>query len=95
MIFLSTVMDEEETNTNNSVEHYDDHGSTCILSLVSRLVLWSQAYMLMSISRSQRLLAFYNDQCPGVLWVQLTPDSVRNVKRCVSGPGNGIDLSIL
>ena len=26
MIFLSTVMDEEETNTNNSVEHYDDHG---------------------------------------------------------------------
>ena len=26
MIFLTTVMDEEETNTNNSVEHYDDHG---------------------------------------------------------------------
>ena len=26
MIFLSTVMDEEETNNNNSVEHYDDHG---------------------------------------------------------------------
>ena len=26
MIFLSTVMDEEETNTNNSAEHYDDHG---------------------------------------------------------------------
>ena len=25
MIFLSTVMDEEETNTNNSVEHYEDH----------------------------------------------------------------------
>ena len=24
MIFLSTVMDEEETNSNNSVEHYDD-----------------------------------------------------------------------
>ena len=24
MIFLTTVMDEE-TNTNNSVEHYDDH----------------------------------------------------------------------
>ena len=23
MIFLSTVMDEEETNTDNSVEHYD------------------------------------------------------------------------
>ena len=40
--------------------------------------------MLMSISRSQRLLAFYNDQCPvvnstGVLWVQLTPGRVRNV----------------
>ena len=26
MIFLSTVMDEEETSTNTSVEHYDDHG---------------------------------------------------------------------
>ena len=26
MIFLSTVLDEEETNTDNSVEHYDDHG---------------------------------------------------------------------
>ena len=26
MIFLSTVMDEEKTNTNNSVEHYDDYG---------------------------------------------------------------------
>ena len=26
MIFLSTVMDEEETNTNNSVQYYDDHG---------------------------------------------------------------------
>ena len=27
MIFLSTVMDEEETNTNNSaVEHYDGDG---------------------------------------------------------------------
>ena len=26
MIFLSTVMDEEETKTDNSVEHYDDHG---------------------------------------------------------------------
>ena len=26
MIFFSTVMDEEETNTNNSVEQYDDHG---------------------------------------------------------------------
>ena len=26
MIFLSTVMDDEETNTNNSVEHYDDGG---------------------------------------------------------------------
>ena len=44
--------------------------------------------MLMSISRSQRLLAFYNDQCPvvnstGVLWVQLTPSRVRNVlARC-------------
>ena len=25
MIFLTTVMDEEETNTNNSVEHYDNH----------------------------------------------------------------------
>ena len=25
MIFLSTVMDEKETNTNNTVEHYDDH----------------------------------------------------------------------
>ena len=42
-----------------------------------------QDCMLKSISRSQRLLAFYNDQCPvvnsiGVLWVQLTPCSVRN-----------------
>ena len=46
MIFFSTVMDEEETNTNNSVEHYGDHGQAC---------------MLMSISRSQRLLAFDND----------------------------------
>ena len=27
MIFLSTVMDEEETNTNNSVEHYDGMAS--------------------------------------------------------------------
>ena len=39
--------------------------------------------LLMLISRSQRLLAFYNDQCPvvnstGVLWVQLTPCSLRN-----------------
>ena len=25
MLFLITVMDEEETNTDNSVEHYDDH----------------------------------------------------------------------
>ena len=27
MIFLSTLMDEEETNTNNSVEHYDGMAS--------------------------------------------------------------------
>ena len=33
MIFLSTVMDEE-TNTNNSVEHYDDHGGLEAASLV-------------------------------------------------------------
>ena len=26
MIFPSTVMDEEETNADNSVEHYGDHG---------------------------------------------------------------------
>ena len=25
MIFLSTVMDEEETNTNNSAQLYEDH----------------------------------------------------------------------
>ena len=77
-------MDEEETNTNNSVEHYDDHGLAG--SLVRRLLTRPRlacSCMLMSISRSQRLLAFYNDQCPvvnstGVLWVQLTPGSVRN-----------------
>ena len=50
MIFLTTVMDEEETNTNNSVEHYDDHGCKPVLRLVPR-----PACMLMSISRSQRL----------------------------------------
>ena len=38
MIFLSTVMDEEETNTNNSVEHYDDHMMHMAGSLVHRLV---------------------------------------------------------
>ena len=26
MIFPSTVTDEEETNADNSVEHYGDHG---------------------------------------------------------------------
>ena len=78
MIFLTTVLDEEETNTNNSVEHYNDHGC----KPVSRLV--RATCMLMLISRSQRLLAFYNDQCPvfnstGLLWVQHTPGSVRNI----------------
>ena len=48
--------------------------------------------MLMSISRSQRLLAFYNDQCPvvnstGVLWVQLTPGRVRNVLASLARSG--------
>ena len=48
--------------------------------------------MLMSISRSQRLLAFYNDQCPvvnstGVLWVQLTPGSVTNVLASLARSG--------
>ena len=37
MIFLSTVMDEEETNTNNSVEHYDDHGLKPIVRTTPRL----------------------------------------------------------
>ena len=32
MIFLSTVMDEEETNTNNSVEHYEDHAAGSLVS---------------------------------------------------------------
>ena len=87
MIFLTTVMDEEETNTNNSVEHYDDHGCKPVLRLVPR-----PACMLMSISRSQRLLAFYNDQCPvvnstGVLWVQLTPGSVTNVLASLARSG--------
>ena len=36
MIFLSTVMDEEETNTNNSVEHYDDHGGLEAASMIVR-----------------------------------------------------------
>ena len=26
MIFPSTIMDEEEANADNSVEHYGDHG---------------------------------------------------------------------
>ena len=64
-----------------------------------------QACMLMSISRSQRLLAFYNDQCPvvnstGVLWVQLTPCSVRNFSSLARAgdhrfaPAMGHDVSI-
>ena len=35
MIFLNNVMDEEKTNTNNLVEHCDDHGLAG--SLVRRL----------------------------------------------------------
>ena len=45
MIFLTTVMDEEETNTNNSMEHYDDHGCKPVRKLVPGFS------MLMSISR--------------------------------------------
>ena len=37
MIVLTTVMDEEETNTNNSVEHYDDHGCKSVRRLVPGL----------------------------------------------------------
>ena len=56
MIFLTTVMDEEETNTNNSVEHYDDHGCKPVRQTTRPR---SQAcMMMMSISQSQRLLAF-------------------------------------
>ena len=62
MIFLSTVMDEEETNTNNSVEHYDDHGR----GLEAAILLCLHVHVDITITEASSLLSFYNDQCPVV-----------------------------
>ena len=43
MIFPSTVMDEEETNADNSVEHYGDHGWKTLSQPGSRAGTWFES----------------------------------------------------
>ena len=59
MIVPSIVMDEEEITNNTAAKHNSVQHSPASYRLGRRVLL-------MSISRSQKLRVFYNDQCPVV-----------------------------